>query len=111
MKLNLRDALASIDYHELVDIHKDLVEGGHGLRQQVKDEIIKKERELGKLCHVCQSEIDPNSTHNYTLLLGPEGLRRKASFCALDCLKYFLSETEKQKEELKSRRLVDNADQ
>ena len=90
MKLNLKDALGSLDYHELVDLHEDLEGGGHSTRALVKDRILEKEKEMGKLCQVCQSEIDPHSTSNYTLLLGPEGLRRKASFCAIDCLEYFL---------------------
>ncbi|MFC1741550.1 hypothetical protein ACFL3V_03370 [Nanoarchaeota archaeon] len=94
MKLKFNDALASMDYRELVDVHEDLKTGGHAIAKMVEDKILTKEKEINKYCHVCQSEIDPNSTHNYTLLLGPEGLRRKASFCALDCLKYFISNME-----------------
>jgi hypothetical protein len=101
MKLKLKDAIGSMDYHELVDLHEDLDKGGHSTRQLVKETILLKEKEMGKLCHVCQSEINPNSTTNFTLLLGPEGLRRKASFCAVDCLKYFIDSMEKSKAEFK----------
>jgi hypothetical protein len=102
----LKEAINSVDYHELVDLHEDLEKGGVATKQLIKDAILAKEKELGKLCHVCQSELDPNSTHNYTLLLGPEGLRRKASFCALDCLKYFLSDMEQRQEQLKKKLVI-----
>ncbi|MFH1064144.1 MAG: hypothetical protein V1729_03630 [Candidatus Woesearchaeota archaeon] len=103
MKINLKDALASMDYHDLVQFHEDLQKGGHSTRQMVRDTIMAKEKQMGKFCHVCQSEIDPHSVHNYTILLGPEGLRRKASFCALDCMKYFISTIEKRVNDLKER--------
>jgi hypothetical protein len=101
MKMKLKDAIGSMDYPDLVDLHEDLDKGGHSTRHLVKETILAKEKEMGKLCHVCQSEIDPHSTTNYTLLLGPEGLRRKASFCAIDCLKYFIGSLERQKAEFK----------
>jgi hypothetical protein len=107
MNLRLKDAISSVDYHELVDFHEDLENGAIATKQLVKETILAKEKEMGKMCHVCQSEIDPHSTHNYTLLLGPEGLRRKASFCALDCLKYFLSDIERRQEEFKRKNSAD----
>jgi hypothetical protein len=103
MKLRLNDAIKSIGYHDLVDLHEDLKEGGHRLRSVVEKRIVEKEKEQGKHCSVCQSEIDIHSPNNYTILLGPEGLRRKASFCALDCMKYFISNLEKRKEALKNK--------
>lgn len=102
MKLKLKDAIGSMDYHDLVDLHEDLREGGHATRNLVEQKILEKEKEIGKFCHVCQSEIDPHSTTNYTLLLGPEGLRRKASFCAIDCMKYFITQLEDRKKAPKS---------
>lgn len=102
MKLKLNDAISSMDYPDLVDLNEDLMEGGHSTRKLVEQKIVEKEKALGKVCAVCQSEMDPHSTNNYTILLGPEGLRRKASFCALDCLKFFIADLEKRKAELKN---------
>lgn len=102
MKLKLKDAIGSMDYNDLVDLHEDLKDGGHATRDLVEKRILEKEKEMGRFCHVCQSEIDPHSTTNYTLLLGPEGLRRKASFCAIDCMKYFISRLEERKKAVKS---------
>ncbi|MBW2968480.1 hypothetical protein KY362_08420 [Candidatus Woesearchaeota archaeon] len=100
MKLKLNDAIGSLAYDDLIELHEDLKEGGFTLRNMVEKRIVEKEKEQGKHCSICQSEIDVHSANNYTLLLGPEGLRRKASFCALDCLKYFITEIEKRKERL-----------
>lgn len=110
MRLKLNDAIGSMDYDDLVNLHDDLKKGGHALRRMVTDRILEKEKEHGKQCAVCQSEIDPHSTTNFTLLLGPEGLRRKASFCAIDCLKYFISSIEKRKAELKKDAIEGNAE-
>ena len=107
MKLKLKDAISSMGYNDLVELHEDLLEGGHFTRKLVEKEIVEKEKQMGKFCAVCSSEIDPHSTNNYTILLGPEGLRRKASFCALDCLKFFISNIEKRKSEFKKKEVQD----
>ena len=101
MKLKLHDAIGTLEYNDLVDLHEDLKEGGHSLRSLVEQKIVEKEKEQGKYCSVCNNEIDVHSTSNYTLLLGPEGLRRKAHFCAVDCMKYFITEMENRKAALK----------
>ena len=105
LKLKISDAIGSLDYNDLVRLNEDLREGAHNLKGLVEKKIVEKEKEQGKFCTVCQSEIDPHSLNNYTILLGPEGLRRKASFCALDCLKYFIANMEKRKAELKTRQV------
>lgn len=97
MKMTLKDAIGSLDYEDLVKLNEDLKEGGFDFKALIEQKIVEKEKEQGKYCHVCQNEIDLHSTNNYTILLGPEGLRRKASFCALDCLKYFISSMEERK--------------
>jgi hypothetical protein len=105
MKLKLTDAIGCLDYEDLVKLNEDLVEGGHELKNMVETHIVKKEKEQGKYCSVCQSEIDVHSTNNYTMLLGPEGLRRKASFCALDCMKFFITEMENRKKSFAEKKL------
>jgi hypothetical protein len=103
MKLKLHDAIGSLEYDDLVNLHEDLKEGGHSLRSIVEKKIVEKEKEMGKLCSVCSNEIDPHSPNNYTMLLGPEGLRRKANFCAIDCMKYFITQMEMRKAEFKKK--------
>lgn len=107
MKLKVDDAIKSLDYDDLVRLNEDLREGGHSTRALVEKRIVEKEKEHGRFCQVCQCEIDPHSTQNYTILFGPEGLKRRASFCALDCLKYFIAAIEKRREKAKKVRSGD----
>ena len=107
MKLKLNDAIGSIDYDDLVELNRDLEQGGSSIKQLVKEHIVRKENEMGKRCNVCQAEIDVSKTNNFTMLFGPEGLRRKANFCALDCMKYFIADLEKRKAAYKRETVVE----
>jgi hypothetical protein len=54
----------------------------------------KKEEDFNKVCPVCQAPI---GEENLTLIFGPNDLRKKASFCAMDCLEYFLNRIKREK--------------
>lgn len=41
-------------------------------------------------CAVCGSKLD-ESQYVYTLVFGPDDFQKKASFCGLDCMEYFLN--------------------
>jgi hypothetical protein len=90
MDKRLMDVIGSIDYYELLKMKKDLESGGVYLGQFLKDEIKKREKQHGKCCSQCTSEIDSSSTSNFTLLFGSEDFKKKATFCGKDCLEYFL---------------------
>ncbi|PLW80076.1 hypothetical protein C0585_04120 [Candidatus Woesearchaeota archaeon] len=47
-----------------------------------------------KICPVCHAETSIDD--GYALTFGPKGFRKKAVFCATDCLEYFLSKMRKQ---------------
>ncbi len=71
---------------ELMLIKKELDDGN--LARIVTQKIRElREANLNKVCPVCQSPTDEDSI---TLIFGPRGLKKKASFCAVDCLEYFL---------------------
>ncbi len=91
MNAGIKDAINGMDYNELMGIKIDLEGGGMQLRKLVTQKIKEKEKLHEKRCAVCSSEIDCYGTGNYTLLFGPEDFKKKASFCAIDCLEYFLS--------------------
>jgi hypothetical protein len=110
MKLKLHDAIGSMDYDDLVELNRDLQQGGISIKRLVEEKIINKEKEMGKHCVACNSEIDPSRTSNYTLLFGPEGLRRKATFCALDCLKYFITDLERRRAEYQQKAMKKDED-
>ena len=99
MKYRLRDVVDQLDYEELMKIKSDLESGGIHLKNFIESKIREKEKLHDKFCSVCQSEISPYAVSNFTLVFGPNDFRKKATFCALDCLKYFISNMEKFKKE------------
>ena len=113
MKYKLRDVVDQLDYDELVKIKKDLESGGVHLKNFIGAKVKEKEIIHRKNCTVCQSEISQFSTSNYTLVFGPADFRKKATFCAVDCLKYFITNLEKFNEHyaLKAKNIQNNTTQ
>ena len=90
MGAKIRDFLDALDYEELSKLKEDLERGGMALSCLVNAKIEQRRIEHGKFCANCFSEIDPVRTKSYTIMFGPPDLRQKASFCAMDCLEYFI---------------------
>jgi hypothetical protein len=82
-----------LDEEDLDLIRKDLEAGNLDrlIRQKLRE---KQDHDQNKVCPVCQSPIDDESL---TLIFGPKDFRKKASFCALDCLEYFIEKIKKEK--------------
>ncbi|HJX05354.1 MAG TPA: hypothetical protein VJ461_01450 [Candidatus Nanoarchaeia archaeon] len=85
--------IENLDEEDLKLIKKDL-ELGNIERLINKKLQEKKEVDFNKVCPVCQTPIDEEG---FTIIFGPKGLRKKASFCARDCLEYFLSKIKQEK--------------
>jgi len=85
------DMIASLEYEELLKMKNDLGRGAIHLQRLVKDEIKNRQKQHNVVCSVCQNRIDPDSTNNYTLIFGPDDFKKKATFCALDCMEYFMN--------------------
>lgn len=90
MKHRIKDVVPSLDFSELMKIRKDLDSGAIHLRKLIDEEIRNKEKTHEQLCSVCSNKIHPEDSNNFTLVFGPESFRKKATFCAIDCLQYFL---------------------
>lgn len=90
MKRRFAEVVDMIDFNELVNMKKDLDKGGmeidRVITQKIKEDLKKHE----VCCTTCNARINPYSTSNFSLIFGPEDLKKKATFCALDCLEYFL---------------------
>ena len=84
--------IETLEYDELMKIKKDIASGSVHIKQLITDKIKEIEKLHDVRCSVCNSEINPFSTHNYTLVFGPQDFRKKATFCALDCMGYFIEE-------------------
>jgi hypothetical protein len=98
MPYRFRDVVGGLEHSELVKIKSDLDSGGLHIRKLIEGEIRKSEAAHEKICSVCHNKIDPEDTNNFTLVFGPESFKKKASFCAIDCMEYFLNNLKKIRE-------------
>jgi hypothetical protein len=74
-------------------IKKDLEEGN--IQRLVNEKLREhKEADWNKVCPICHSAISDDS---FVLIFGPKDLRKRASFCAVDCMEYFLQRIKEQK--------------
>lgn len=91
----LAKIIKSLDEEELKLIKKDLEDGN--IERLINKRLFEiREADLNRVCPVCNTPIGEESL---TLMFGPLGLRKKASFCALDCLEYFLNKMKIEKKE------------
>ena len=81
-------------FKELKAIEKDLYEGNIG--KLIKDRLNKFEHDA--LCPTCGNV---ESKPRYTLIFGRDDFKKKANFCGLDCLRFFVEKLEKEKEILR----------
>lgn len=91
MKKRLRDVMDYLEFDELMRIKQDLQSGGIHLGQLVDHKIREEMKKHEVQCSICNERIDPFSVNNFTLIFGPDDLKKKATFCAMDCLEYFLN--------------------
>jgi len=98
MNKKLRDIVDNLEHEDLIKLQKDLEEeGGIHVKKLVSEKIQQLEDNEKALCAVCGNPINPYYTEHYTLIFGPRDFRKKASFCALDCLEYFLKNLKQEK--------------
>jgi len=90
--VHIRELINYLDYKELLKLQYDLKHGGVHLKKLVEQRIKELESSPKKYCAGCGREIDPSSPTTQTLIFGPPDFKKKATFCAQDCLEYFLNE-------------------
>lgn len=91
MQYRLRDMIESLEYDDLVKMKRDIEGGSYHLKKLLKEKLLEEEKKHAKVCSVCSNDIDPRNVNNFTLIFGPDDFKKKASFCGLDCLEYFLT--------------------
>lgn len=97
MGTRVRDVIHSLDYDELMKIKNDIDKGSVHFKKLVNEQIKAIELEHNTVCSTCMSEISPDSTSTFTLVFGPYDFKKKATFCAIDCLEYFINQMKEQK--------------
>lgn len=91
MKHKFKEFLENLDYGELLDFSKQVKDKGSVVRKVLDDHIDVTERINSRVCATCGNQLDMN-TKNLILHFGPEDFKKKASFCAFDCLEYFMDQ-------------------
>jgi hypothetical protein len=92
----ITDAIDNMDERELYSLQEDLTKGAPYARKLVNDRIRKIEKEKKGICVTCGNDLEEHP-RAFTLVFGPDDFRKKASFCELDCLQYFLDNLKKMK--------------
>lgn len=91
MKKRLDDVIEMLDIGELVMMKKDIDSGGQKIGKLVEAKIRQQIKKHDRFCCVCNSRLDPYSVSNFTLMFGPEDMKKRASFCAIDCMEHFMA--------------------
>ncbi|MBI2656521.1 hypothetical protein HYX03_02175 [Candidatus Woesearchaeota archaeon] len=90
MSRRFEEVIEILDYNELMRFKSDLDTGAITLKRLLEEKIKRKLKEHEKVCATCSNDLDFYKTNNYTLVFGPDDFKKKASFCGLDCLEYFM---------------------
>lgn len=98
MKRRFRDVIDLIEYDDLIKINKDIDGGAIHLKRLVEGKIKEHQKSHNTQCSECLNQIDPNSVNNFTLMFGPDDFKKKATFCGLDCMEYFIHKLKNIKE-------------
>ncbi len=89
MRRKVSDVIGMLDYEELVDLQRDLFGGGSVIKQLVTSKIKEVNESQARTCATCGGTVNLSVNHEYTLIFGPKDLKKRATFCAVDCLEYF----------------------
>ena len=98
MARKFEEVIDILDYGELMRFKNDLDTGAVTLKKALEEKIKKKLKEHEKVCATCSNTLNFYKTNNYTLVFGPDDFKKKASFCGLDCLEYFINKMKDMKE-------------
>ena len=101
MAKRFEDMMDLLDYNELMRFKTDFDSGALTLKKLLEENIKKKLKEHEKICATCSNTLNFYKTNNYTLVFGPDDFKKKASFCGLDCLEYFIIKMKEMKEKPK----------
>jgi len=94
-KMNqLKKIIDDMNYDDLKLLQKDLNSGN--IEKLIKDRLLYFEKGR-KICPVCYRTIEENDEH-FTLVFGPKDFKKKANFCGLDCLGFFISKIKEVRE-------------
>lgn len=99
MKKRFKEVVDEIIYEDLVKMREDLEKGGAHLKALISSKIQEIEREEVKQCATCGTPINPHFMDDFSLTFGRYDFKKRAYFCGLDCLNFFISNLDKKEKE------------
>ncbi len=105
MSRRFEEVFDVLDYNELMRFKSDLDSGAITMKKLLEERIKKRLKEHEKICATCSNDLDFYKTNNYTLIFGPDDFKKKASFCGMDCLEYFINKLKETRSTGKEKRL------
>ncbi|MGM5481909.1 MAG: hypothetical protein ACQESF_00460 [Nanobdellota archaeon] len=97
MRYGIKDMINTVDENDLYKLQADLSKGGMHLKNLVDSKVKELESQKSGYCVICGKDLGKNSS-SFSLVFGSDGVKKKANFCEMDCLEYFLSELKKVRE-------------
>jgi len=92
MDIQFKKAIKTWEYHELKFLQKEIQSGGQRVGKLIEKRMKElEEEEKTKVCPVCYEIINFSGEH-YSLTFGPDWMRKRANFDAIDCLSYFINQ-------------------
>lgn len=101
MSRRFEDVVDVLDYNELMRFKSDLDSGAITIKKLLLEKIKNKLKEHERICATCSNTLNFYKSSNYTMIFGPDDFKKKASFCGLDCLEYFIIKLKELKEKSK----------
>jgi hypothetical protein len=99
MKKRFREVIEDISYEDLLRIRKDIETGGKHIHELIGSKITQIEKEDIKVCATCGTTINPHFMDDFMLVFGRYDFKKKAYFCGLDCLNYFVDKLNKKEKD------------
>jgi len=87
----LHSIINAMGYNELKAIEHDLYQGNIG--SLIKKRIDEYDALSVKICPTCGAKVTDEA---FSLIWGAKDFRKKANFCAVDCLQFFINRFNKQ---------------
>jgi hypothetical protein len=94
--MRVRDIINSLSEEELYTLEKDLKDDLLSFKDRVRERITDIERKKGKVCVTCGSSLHEKEA-TLMLTFGEDKFKKRASFCEIDCLEYFLTKLKNSK--------------
>ncbi len=86
----LREILDMFEYEELARLREELDGNVSFLKTEIEQRLQEIENSENNVCVTCGRRINPSRKDYFQLVFGPAELKKKAHFCAADCLEYFV---------------------